>query len=494
MMIKKQLKALVLLVSCVIHSHAVAEVCKRGYADLVEPLLPAVVNISTFQSSSVIKSRRNLAFPEGSPFEEFNQFFEKFGMNPNNMDKHDEEEEEDSNPNNKKDDLEQFSAGSGFIINEEGYIVTNNHVIMDAEKITITLNNDQKYDAKLIGTDSRTDLALLKIDVKNKLPFIKFAKSEEIRVGDEIVAIGNPFGLGSTVTTGVISAIARDIKIEASSLVDNYIQTDAAINKGNSGGPMFNMAGEVIGINSAIYSPSGGNVGIGFAMPSSIAEPVIQQLKTKGKVRRGWLGVTIQSTKGIAEGLGIKDNKGALVVSIAKGSPAEKSGVSVGDIILKFDEKEIISSQKLPRIVSEVQIGKKVKVELLSSGKRKEVYVTMEEFKESSDKGTLPDKNKVKNDIFQGMALIDLIPEIKSKYKIPNEQTGILISEVKRKSAAGKNGIRIGDVIVAVNQRKINTVKEFKEVFEVAKSSGQDSVMLWINRAGTNIFMQLPTK
>jgi serine protease Do len=493
MMIRKQLKALIILAAYIINSQATADVCKSGYADLVEPLLPAVVNISTYQSSSLIKNRgKNMPFPEGSPFEEFNQFFEKFGMNPNNMDKNDDEAEDNSS--NKKDELEQFSAGSGFIVDGEGFIVTNNHVIMDAEKITITLNNDQKYDAKLIGTDSRTDLALLKIEVKTKLPTIKFGKSEEIRVGDSIVAIGNPFGLGSTVTTGVISAIARDIQIEASSLVDNYIQTDAAINRGNSGGPMFNMAGEVIGINSAIYSPSGGNVGIGFAMPSSIAEPVIQQLKEKGKVQRGWLGVTIQSTKGIAEGLGIKDNKGALVVSIAKGSPAEKSGISVGDIILKFDEKEIISSQKLPRIVSEVQMGKKVKVELLSSGKKKDVYVTLEEFKEPLAKETLAEKSKVKNGTFQGMVLIDLDVETKLKYKIPTEQTGVLVGEVKRKSLASKSGLRIGDIIVYINQKKVNTVNEFKENFEAAKKTGQESVMLWINRAGTNIFMQLPTK
>ena len=259
-----------------------------------------------------------LPFPEGLPLEEFNKFFERFERVP-------DEYEEDSSA------LKPSTAGSGFLISSDGYIVTNYHVIEEAQKITVTLSDDQKLEAKLIGFDNRTDLALLKVEAKTALPFVKFGNSEEDRVGDRIIAIGNPFGLGGTVTSGIISSQTRDISNNPSNIIDNFIQTDAAINRGNSGGPMFNMKGEVIGINFAIISPTGANIGIGFAVPSSIAKSVVEQLKKDGKIHRGWIGVSIKPTDEISESLGLSEGLGSLIANVAKDSPAEKAGIQTGD-------------------------------------------------------------------------------------------------------------------------------------------------------------------
>lgn len=465
--------------------------CKCSYADLVSPLIPAVVNISTSKKQS--NNPRMPGFPPGLP-EEFNQFFERFGMAPPDLEG---EEGDESQEDGQDQDLKPYSAGSGFIIDKSGYIVTNHHVISDAEKITVKLHNDKKYDAKLIGSDSRTDLALLKVDIKEDLPFVPFGNSDEVRVGDPIIAIGNPFGLGGTVTTGIISARARDINAGAGSIVDNFLQTDAAINKGNSGGPMFNMKGEVIGINAAIYSPSGGNVGIGFAVPSSLAEPVIKQMQKSGKVSRAWLGVTIQSTEDLAEGLGISDGKGALVVSVAEGSAAEKVGINVGDIILSFDGKEITSSKKLPRIVAETPVGKNVKIELLSKGKPKTVALKLEELDSKTEKKVFEQGGKLgKEEKFeiQGISLADITDKLRQKYSLKETTKGILIVGLKKNSFASRSGLKVGDVVVAVNQEYSYLLDDFKKLIEEAKKAKKTSVMLWISRGGTNLFLQLPVK
>lgn len=450
---------------------------RDSYADILEPLIPAVVNISIVQKVSK-KEDRNV-FPQGSGMEEFYKFFEHFGQLPGM------EEDEDSRSENKLN-----SAGSGFIISPEGYIVTNHHVIEDAEKITVTLSNDQKLEAKLIGSDSRTDLALLKVESKIPLSFVKFGNSDESKVGDFVLAIGNPFGLGSTVTSGIISAQARDINTNSGNIIDNFIQTDASINRGNSGGPMFNMKGEVIGINFAIFSPTGGSVGVGFAVPSSSVKPIIDQLIKTGKVRHGWLGVVIQSAEDIAEVLGIKEGAGALVVSVGAGSPAEKAGIQVGDIILQFDGNNISTSKKLPRIVASTAIGKNVSVELMSKGKIKTITLVVGEVDAKSPVADNISSNDKKN--IYGMVLQGLNDEFRNKFNIHNLIKGVLVLKVEPKSFAIKYGIKRGDVIGAVNQQSVSFPEEISKIIEEAKKMKRKSVMIQIHRHNRVIFLNVP--
>ncbi len=458
---------------------ASASVCTDSYADIVAPLIPAVVNISTVQKATSLQPGQFSPFPENSPFEEFNKFFEQYGQMP------DMEEDEDAGG-----DIKPISAGSGFIISAEGHVVTNYHVIEQAETITVILSNDQKLDAKLIGYDNRTDLALLKVESKTPLAFVKFGNSDESRVGDFIIAIGNPFGLGSTVTSGIISAQARDIHTNSGNLIDNFIQTDAAINRGNSGGPMFNLKGEVIGINFAIVSPTGTNIGIGFAVPSSAAKPVIEQLIKNGKMRYGWLGVVIQSTDDVAEGLGLPDGVGSLVTSVASGSPAEKAGIKVGDIVLKFDGKEITSNRKLSRIVAETPIGKKVEVEIMSNGKRKTINLIVSELNAKTEAASIT-KNKNDKNIY-GMNVAPITPSLRSKLNIQNEVKGVLVTSVERKSIAMRHGIKRGDIISAINQQAVNTPEELLSIINEAKKNQRKSVMVLIYREGGNLFLSMP--
>jgi serine protease Do len=330
----------------------------EGYADIIEPLIPAVVSISVIYQDTPFDSTQILALQESSQAEDVTKFLERF-----------EQISEDDSP------LKPSSLGAGFIISSSGYIVTNYHVIDKAEKIIATLSNNQQLEASLIAFDNRTDLALLKVNSKTDLPFIKFGNSDENRVGDAVIAIGNPFGLGNTVTSGIISAQARNIRTDSMNIIDNFIQTDAAINEGNSGGPIFNIKGEVIGINFFIVSPTGANIGIGFAVPSSIAKPIIDQLLKDGKVHHGWIGIATQTPE---------DNIGSLVSSIAKDGPAEKSGIQIGDIILKFDGKEISPNIGLPRIVAETPVNKKVTVDIIRDEKPKILTLIVEEIEAKS--------------------------------------------------------------------------------------------------------------
>lgn len=444
-----------------------------SYADVVEPLLPAVVNISITQKHN---SKEEQDFPRGPGFEEFYKFFEYFGQVPGI-----EEEENDNKPS---------SAGSGFLISADGYIVTNYHVVDMAEKIMVTLSNDQKYEAKLIGSDNRTDLALIKIESKSPFPYVKFGNSDESRVGDFIITIGNPFGLGSTVTSGIISAQARDISANSGSIIDNFIQTDASINKGNSGGPMFNMKGEVIGINFAILSPSGGSVGVGFAVPSSAAKPIVEQLMKTGKVHHGWLGVAIQSTAEMAEGLGLKEDVGALVSSVSSGSPAEKAGIEVGDIILKFDGKDITNNRKLPRIVAATPVGKKVNIELMSKGKVKNITLIVGEI--NAEQSEMAENDPVVTKDLYGMVLSSLTDEIKNKYNIKNNLKGVFVLKVEPRSVAAKYGIRRGDVLGAINQQIVNNKQDVLNIIAEAKKMKRKTIMVQIYRTNRIIFLNIP--
>jgi len=459
---------------------AVAKAGPDSLADLVENLVPAVVNISTTQT---IKGQRPGVeipqFPPGSPFE---QFFKDF------FDRQQKEQQT----------RKVTSLGSGFIIDPAGYIVTNNHVIADADEITVILQDAQNTSlkAKLVGRDTKTDLALLKVDAGHPLPAVKWGNSDKIRVGDWVVAIGNPFGLGGTVTAGIISARARELN---SGPYDDFLQTDAAINKGNSGGPMFNMAGEVIGVNSAIYSPTGGSVGIGFAIPSSLAEPVIEQLRKYGHTRRGWLGVRIQTvTEDIAESMGLNKPSGALVASVTGGGPAEAAGIQPGDIILKFDGKDVMDMRHLPRIVAETEIGKSVDVQVWRKGKRVDLKAKVGELQETEEasapapekqKGTAPGAEKKIEAL--GVSLAPISQELRDRYEIGPEVKGVVVTAVDDSGGASEKGIRPGDVFVTVSQDEVTTPADVAARVQKAAKAGQKSVLVLVERAGDLRFVVL---
>lgn len=445
------------------------------FAPLVESTTPAVVNISTTQSIDVKSpfDELRMEIPEGSPFEQlFKDFLDRdFGMQ-----------------NGRK--RKATSLGSGFIIDPDGYVVTNFHVVESADEINVTLSNDsnKNYVAKVIGLDKKTDLALLKIESKEKLPFLKFGNSDTSKVGDWIIAIGNPFGFGGTVTAGIISAKSRFIPGQ----YDEYIQTDASINRGNSGGPLINMSGEVIGINSFIISPSGGNIGIGFAVPSNQAQVILKQLREKGQIVRGWLGVGIQPvTEEMAKNLGLDAAKGVIVSEVMKDSPAEKAGIKAGDIILSFDSTPVNQPQKLSKLVADTPVGKQSVVEVLRDDKMVKVSVTVAKLDTKADDSPAKSKDQGTADYYLGMKFDNLDTATRQKYKIEDTVKGVLISRVNRGSVAGDVGIKAGDVLMQVNKKKVNNVSEVLTELKRAKTSGSKNVVLFINRAGSNRFVEM---
>lgn len=457
----------------------------QGFADIVEPLMPAVVNISTSQKVRKF-SRQQPPFGDGSPFEDFNQLFEKF-MGPKAM--------LDEDDHQRK----LFSLGSGFIIDPEGFVVTNYHVIAEADEVTVKLTNNQELNAKVIGFDKKTDIALLKVDYKKPLPFVKFGDSDKSRVGDWIIAIGNPFALGSTVTAGIVSANGRDIISE--SLVDNFIQTDAAINTGNSGGPMFNINGEVIGVNTAILSTpnSGGNIGIGFATPSSIVAPIIDQLRKGGKVKRALLGIVMQPvTDDIAESIGAKGSEGAIVVDVAKNSAASRAGIEVGDVILDFNGHDIKTIKTLARVVGASPIGHKIPVEILRNGKKMVLHVI---FKEEDDgdsglKDTLKNfaNSVISNDTkeIMGGYLSKLNAELREKYNIKKSVNGLIILKFQRNTVWHMRGLKVGDIVVSANQQDVVSPEDLEKIIKSAKKANKKTVLLLIYRGGMQMFVPLP--
>ena len=403
------------------------------FSDLANELLPGVVNISTTQ---IIEDKYNnnpqFQWPPGSPFEDM--FRDFFDMERNNV------------PRKRN----ATSLGSGFIIDESGYIVTNNHVIGKADQIEVLFQDETKLKAELIGRDPKLDIAVLKVKPKKRLKALKWGDSSKSKVGDWVLAIGNPFGLGGTVTAGIISAKSRDIKMGQ---YDSFIQTDASINKGNSGGPMFNMDGEVIGINSAIYSPSGGSVGIGFAIPSTMAIDVIEQLKKFGKTSRGWLGVRIQTvTEEIAEAYGLDGVRGALVANVENNSPSFKSGVKPGDIVLKFDGKDIKKDRDLPRVVATTKVGKNVELEIWRANRIIKLKVKLGELETFEKKAKVnTEKKNIPNTIEKlGIQLTKLTPTLRKRFAITKDIKGVLILNVDKNSMAYERGLKSGDVILSI--------------------------------------------
>lgn len=448
-----------------------------SFADLVETLTPAVVNISSTQKATDAKDFPDMPqFPEGSPFEDFfEEFMERRGRGI--------------------DAVPQASLGSGFIVDaENGYIITNNHVIRDADEVNVTLWNDETLDAEIIGVDEKTDIAVLKVDPEEaQLAAVEFGRSDILRVGDWIVAIGNPFGLGGTVTAGIISARQRDIN---SGPYDDYLQTDASINRGNSGGPMFNMKGEVIGINTAIFSPTGGSVGIGFAIPSDLAKPVVNQIIKYGRTRRGWLGVRIQTvTDEIAESLDLPDSKGALVASITPDGPAEKSGLQHGDIILKFNGEEVDNMRSLPRIVAETPIGESVEVEFWRESKLETTSVEIGELEKAEEEGLLDTAQQSEGSLTRvgplALGVKPLTEDERTAYNVPATVDGVMIGEVDEASEAEQKGLMPGDVIVEINQQSVKAPEDVNDIVNAASNAGRSSVLLLVNREGDVRFVAL---
>lgn len=453
-----------------------------SFADLAEKLLPSVVNISTVQLVDVGAPNMDMPqFPPGSPFEDFfKDFMEK----------------QQQGQTNKR---HAAALGSGFIIDAaKGYIVTNNHVIQDAEEITVILQDDTNLTAKLVGRDEKTDLALLQVDPKgHKLTAASWGNSESIRVGDWVLAIGNPYGLGGTVTQGIISARARNIN---SGPYDDYLQTDASINRGNSGGPMFNLNGEVIGINTAIFSPSGGSIGIGFAIPSTIAKNVVDQIIEFGRTKRGWLGVRIQAvTQEIAESLNLGQAHGALVASVSPDSPAAKAGLKTGDIIVSFDGKTVDTMRTLPRIVADTPVGRDVDVQVWREGKTMDVKIKVAELEVAEQEGLVENGAQKTTDAAApkaqaavgGLSVSTLTKQLREKYSVDDKTQGVMIVGIDQESKAVDLGVEEGDVIVEADQTEVKTPEAFKEIAAKVKQSGRKSLFLLIQHQGDLRFAAL---
>jgi len=436
-------------------------------ADIAEGLLDAVVNISTRQNVDSDSKGPRMKAPEGSPFQDFfDEFFDG----------------EKQAPRSRR----VSSLGSGFVIDPDGTVVTNNHVIEGADDIEVIFADGSKLKAELVGADTKTDLAVLKVNPPEPLKAVPFGDSEKMRIGDWVMAIGNPFGLGGSVSIGIISARGRDIQ---SGPYDNFIQTDAAINRGNSGGPLFNMKGEVIGINTAIISPSGGSIGIGFSVPTEMAVSVIEQLREFGETRRGWLGVRIQPvTDEIAESLGMKTSIGALVAGVVKDGPVDDGSIKAGDVITEFDGHVVGEMRDLPRIVAESPVGKAVDVKVIRDGKEITVKVTLGRLEDGEqlaqaqvDDADQTDEAPKQNAL--GMTYGELTEDARAEYSIADDVEGVLIAEVEDGSMAAEKGIVPGNVIVEIAQSAVDTPDDVIDRLKELKDDGRRNALLMIASA-----------
>jgi len=437
-------------------SAAHARAAPDSFADLVDKLLPTVVNISTTQT--VEQGRGSEEFEEF-----FREFFERRGEQPQRS-------------------RRQSSLGSGFIVDPSGYIVTNHHVIAEADEISVRLADDTTLEATLVGSDEKTDLALLKVETSKPLPATRWGNSEKTRIGDWVIAIGNPFGLGGTVTAGIVSARQRDINAGP---YDDFIQTDAAINRGNSGGPMFNLKGEVIGINSAIYSPSGGSIGIGFAIPSALATNIIDQLRDSGSVQRGWLGVRIQNvTDELAEGLRLDSAHGALVASVSKGGPAETAGIVQGDVIIEFNGRKVPKYRNLSRMVAETPVGRNVDVVVWRKGKKVKLKVNLGELEEEKVAALTdsPIKSESGEVTALGLKLATITPELRQRFELDDTIDGVLITDVLPGGNAAEKDLKPGDVIDRIDLDEVRKPGDVADKVGKAKDDGHRVVTMLVHR------------
>jgi len=442
---------------------AAARPAPDSFADLAERLLPAVVNVSTSQ---------NLVGGTTGD-QELDEFFKEFF-------------DERGRPNRPQ---RATSLGSGFIIDPAGYIVTNNHVVAGADEVTVRLYDDTELKAEVVGFDEKTDLALLKVETTEPLPAVRWGNSDDTRIGDWVLAIGNPFGLGGSVTAGIVSARKRDIMAGP---YDDFLQTDASINRGNSGGPMFNMDGEVIGINTAIFSPSGGSVGIGFATPSNLARNIIDQIREYGRPRRGWLGVRIQTVNDeLAEGLRLPKSEGALVANVTPGGPADRAGIEQGDVVLRFDGRPVEEMRKLPRMVAETEINKEVEVVVWRDGREVTLSVVLGELDETEAAAYVPEDQdqgvpSAPEDVVDllGLSLAQISPDLRQRFGLDEQATGVVITEVDENGAAAEKDLRPGDVIVEVDQEPVSEPGDVSEKVNQARENGYRVVTLLVYREG----------
>ena len=453
---------------------AMARPAPDSFADLAAKLLPTVVNIATSQTLKAPPRAQLPNVPPGSPLEDlFKNFLGPDGEKPRHV----------------------TSLGSGFIIDPAGFIVTNNHVIDNSDQITITLYDGTSLPAKIVGRDIKTDLALLKVVPKKPLPATHFGDSDKIRIGDWVMAIGDPFGLGSTVTAGIVSARNRDINAGP---YDDFIQTDAPINRGNSGGPLFDMDGNVMGINSAIFSPSGGSVGIGFAIPANLAKDVVAQLKQFGVARRGWIGVRIQQvTDEIAQGMGLPNAQGALVADVTRDGPAQKAGLQNGDVVVGFDNKPITDSKLLPRVVAATPIGKTVNIDVLRKGKKQSYRIVIAKLDEGpadkpGKKLPPPAPPKAKSKLSQlGLTVVALDENARAKYKLVGNVQGVVVSAVDPASPAADKNFRPGDVIVEAQNQPVKTPADLEARVDADAKAGKKAELMLVNRNGDLTYVGL---
>jgi serine protease Do len=434
----------------------------QDFVVLAKKMKPLVVNISTTQ----VSEGRGAGQEFGSPFgedDQFNDFWRRFFGGPT-----------------PRGPQRQRSLGSGFIIDSDGSILTNNHVVENASKIVVKLSDDQEYEAKVVGRDAKTDIAVIKISAKSALPAANFGDSDNLEVGEWVVAIGNPFGLDSTVTSGIVSAKGRHI---GQGPYDNFIQTDASINPGNSGGPLINLRGEIVGINTAIFSRTGGNMGIGFAIPINLVKELLPQLRGKGKVTRGFLGVLIQKvTPEIADSLGLDKAQGALVANVSKGGPADKAGVKVGDVIVEFDGKEVKDSGDLPIIVARTPVDKKVRMKVVREKNEVVLGVAVGELKDEEVVASAPEKGEL------GLTVQRLTPQIAESLGLEKSE-GVVVSAVEPGSAADEAGIRRGDVLMEIDRRPIRNLDEYrKSIAAIKKGRG---VLFLVRRGESTLFLAL---
>ena len=457
--------AMALLIAQAISAQARPE----SFAGLVDTVSPAVVNITT---STVVAQGTGPSpiVPEGSPFEDFfREFQDRNGDRPRRT----------------------SALGSGFVISEDGYVVTNNHVIESADEIIIEFFSGEELEAEIVGTDPKTDIALLKVEADKPLPFVSFADSDKAQVGDWVLAMGNPLGQGFSASVGIVSARNRAL----SGTYDDYIQTDAAINRGNSGGPLFNLDGGVVGVNTAILSPTGGSIGIGFSMASNVVTRVVDQLKEFGETRRGWLGVRIQDvTEDVAEAIGLDEVAGALVTDVPEG-PAAEAGMKAGDVIVSFDGREVEDTRGLVRQVGNTEVGKSVRVVVFRDGKTKTLKVELGRREEAE--GSIPvaqpgeDTDGPQEKDILGMTLAPLDDELRGQLELDDSATGLVVKDVDTLSEAYEKGMRAGDVITEAGQQKLRGIGDLEDRIEEAREAGRKSLLLLVRRAGEPRFVAL---
>jgi serine protease Do len=458
-----------------------------GYADLIERVMPAVVSVTVKRTASpeTVTGWREFGGPQGGPDREmFERFMERFfgerGMQPFQM---------PQMPDTPRG-MPTAAAGTGFIFDADGYVATNNHVIADAAEVTVTMYDGRELPAKVVGFDADTDLAVLKVDAGEDLPFVEFADSDSVRVGDPVIAIGNPFGLGSTVTAGIVSAQNRVI---GAGRFDDFMQIDAPINHGNSGGPTFNLEGKVIGVNTAIQSPTGGNVGIGFAIPANLASEIVADLQDDGQVERGWLGVHIQGLdEDLATGLHLDAPKGALVAQVTPDSPAAAAGLEQGDVVLSYNGQAIDEVRDLTRLVAETDPGTEAKLMVWRDGQEMALNVEIGQMEVDQEVVAAATDEAVDSTPKLGLALAQLTPDAKRSMDLPHDLEGAVVTEVQPDSPAAEKGLQRGDVIIEADHQKVTEPKAVSDAVRAAAERGDKSILLLVKREGQDRFVAVP--